>query len=528
MYDDLTSRLSPAIYLTAVNANRYRPIIRYFYLQAEKMNKWLTPEDVYEAVRHTEGLEEYTLSQCENDLEVLANFESLAYRQEISHVKSIKEYLKKSYIYSITEITRLIEKAIIQSQSLNLERTSLNSRFVILFKEYVSEIVHMSSYDFDELIRLRISTSKTRNEAKKLKGLEQRLNDVTVWWENMLRAFESIDENYAHTLGLIEDITRDKKLDTTKFNEHKELLMDKLRYFISDLQVYSGEIKKIIKTTPEDMVNKALQNVILGYEIQTKYRDITREDIEIDIKEKWSNISTWFFSSYGRESGCEKVKEKTFRILSKLTEVASRLSEQLTTRAGRELVYKKVLDLFLNVDEDDIGECHKLSAFVFGVSHSKHLVSGGSIGNITKLNEDVFESKPILKCFPRRKDKEITKTKKRYLQDDSELKKQLIREEYIENKKVEEEIFSYIIDGEIDLAELPVISDRALKILLDWIQRANISERDGEVGIIKTEYGLTFKLIEPLANKRCDVMCYSGTLDSPAYKFKLIGGLKGD
>ena len=45
--DKLTKQITETAYLTTSNTKRYRPILRFFYLQNQKMNFMLYKEDIF-------------------------------------------------------------------------------------------------------------------------------------------------------------------------------------------------------------------------------------------------------------------------------------------------------------------------------------------------------------------------------------------------------------------------------------------------------------------------------------------------
>ena len=58
-------------YLNVENTDRYRPIIRLFYLKYEKLKYWMYQEDVFEELKEDPYFQEYTMEQCQQDLAAL-------------------------------------------------------------------------------------------------------------------------------------------------------------------------------------------------------------------------------------------------------------------------------------------------------------------------------------------------------------------------------------------------------------------------------------------------------------------------
>ncbi|QGP92544.1 hypothetical protein MGLY_19270 [Neomoorella glycerini] len=99
-------------YLTAQNVGRYRCIMRFFYLQHQRLRYWLRPEDVYQGVRAMGLLPDYTLEMCQQDLNQLVEWQDLVPRHDGGRACTVEEYLRKRFRYQMTpyavEIERLV------------------------------------------------------------------------------------------------------------------------------------------------------------------------------------------------------------------------------------------------------------------------------------------------------------------------------------------------------------------------------------------------------------------------------------
>jgi hypothetical protein len=59
----LTKQIDEMRYLTVDNTWRYRSILRYFYLQYEKMKYWMYKEEIFDELKKHEQFSEYTMDQ---------------------------------------------------------------------------------------------------------------------------------------------------------------------------------------------------------------------------------------------------------------------------------------------------------------------------------------------------------------------------------------------------------------------------------------------------------------------------------
>lgn len=98
--DKLLKPIIEARYLTVENVDRYRTILRFFYLQYEKLKYWMYQEEIYEELRSHEYFSDYTLEQCQQDLASLVDWKNLLTVQDTRKIATIEEFKNKKY-YSL-------------------------------------------------------------------------------------------------------------------------------------------------------------------------------------------------------------------------------------------------------------------------------------------------------------------------------------------------------------------------------------------------------------------------------------------
>lgn len=70
----LYKRVKEATYLTAEKAWSYRAILRYFYIQHEKMREFLFPEEIMDYLKTDEAFSDYTMESLHQDLDALVKW----------------------------------------------------------------------------------------------------------------------------------------------------------------------------------------------------------------------------------------------------------------------------------------------------------------------------------------------------------------------------------------------------------------------------------------------------------------------
>ena len=91
-----------AKYLNVENTDRYRPIIRLFYLKYEKLKYWLYQEEVFEELNEDPYFADSTMEQCQQDLTALASWGNLVTIQDTRKVTTIEEFKNKKFRYQLS------------------------------------------------------------------------------------------------------------------------------------------------------------------------------------------------------------------------------------------------------------------------------------------------------------------------------------------------------------------------------------------------------------------------------------------
>ena len=127
-------------YLNVENTDRYRPILRFFYLKYERMKYWLYQEDVYEALREDPYFAHYTIEQCQQDLATLAGWGNLVTIQDSKNVRTLEGFKNRRYQYQLSEYTVEIERMVIRLENLLVEGASLEPSLLERMKEALARL----------------------------------------------------------------------------------------------------------------------------------------------------------------------------------------------------------------------------------------------------------------------------------------------------------------------------------------------------------------------------------------------------
>lgn len=486
----MTRQIDETRYLTAENAWRYRVILRFFYLEYEKMQYYMYKEDVHAELTQHPSFNGYTMEQCRQDLDALVAWGNLIPVQDTAKASTIEEFKNRQFRYQLSEFSVEIERLTIRLENLHVESASLEPSL---------------------LERIRIELGKMPEMAEK----DERT--VGMWWNALSNDFRRLNQNYQDYIRDLYGLKAEEMMKTKEFLIFKDKFIDYLRDFVKLLQNNSYAIEGILKNIDASMEQIVLEKVI-AYEksIPRLDTDISFEAVRENMEGKWQSIKTWFLGAAGRESEVEKLLDITNEIIKKITRFAFQISESLNAFANRKEEYKRICEMFARCE--DMGEAHKLSSLVFGISHTKHL-QGAWERKTESINSGVFEEAPgLVMIKPRVRAYREKRSRGAIVSRQAE--KRAMLDQLIRKREEEQKLISgYIQHGEIDFARLPQIEPVVRGTLLRWLSKGLSSA--GKTA--KTEDGRVFRVLDMLCRERCVVRCQDGEFEMPRYILEFTG-----
>lgn len=485
IHEKLVKPIREAKYLDVENTDRYRSIIRLFYLNYEKLKYWMYQEEVYEELIRDVYFAGYTIEQCQQDLSVLKEWGNLATIQDTRHVSTIEEFKNKKFRYQLTETAVEIERMVIRLENLFIEGSSLEPTL---------------------LERLRLSLTRVEEM------LDENTEKIYGWWNDLNNDFIRLNQNYQDYMRELNSVKAEEMMKTREFLVFKDRLLEYLRTFVKSLQLNVTVIEQTLKKVKPGIIQYVLEEVT-SYEMS-----IPRIDVEVDeqqiyerMKGRWENIQGWFIGTNGANSEAAKVFDTTNEIIRKITRYAARLSEQNNSGANRREEYRKLAGMFARCK--DIEEAHKLSAVVFGIEKPLHL-KGDFFRETESINSGVFEEEPgVITIMPRvRNYKE--KARRSEIEDRSK-EKEAVRQAMIARLEEERRLLkSYIKDGKLEFASLPEITPQVRDVFLTWLSKGLESKQHQA----KTEDGKRYCIELEAPERTCTITCTDGTFRMPAYR----------
>ncbi|MCL4515646.1 MAG: TIGR02677 family protein [Firmicutes bacterium] len=501
----LTKPIQEVKYLAAENSWRYRPIMRLFYQEYERLRYWLYKEDVFAELRPHPEFAGYTLEQCQLDLEVLVEWGNLVPVQDTSKASTVAEFKNKQFRYQLSEYSVEIERMTITLENLLVEGASLEPSLIERIKEALQRLPEMAGAD-----------SRT----------------VGPWWRELNTDFKSLNQNYQDYIRSFHSLRAEELMKTTAFIAYKDSIIEYLREFVKGLQTNSYWIEATLKNFGEAQVRVVLEKAFNYEKSIPRLETVNEEEMFETIQGRWRSIRRWFLGAgegaadraaertgrraNERDSEVVKLFEITNELIRKITRYAAQIVESRNSAANRKEEYKKLCELFLAAKS--LEECHKLSALAFGVFNSRHLK--GDLERVTEsINSSVYAEPPLVVEIRPHVRTYREKAAKNPIADKSGFKQRLYHQ-HIQDLQLEREVIQgYIRDDQIDFAVLPQIPPYVRTTLLRWVGKACAArDRTG-----KTEDGRAFRLMDPPGGARCTLRCDDGRLEMPAYKLRFEG-----
>lgn len=490
--EKLSKPIIETSYLTTENTKRYRPILRYFYEQYERINYMLYKEDVFNELQGKTNFENYTMEMCESDLTALVNWGNLTALQDTNNVTTVEEFKHRKFRYQLSEYAVEIERLVIKLENLHIEGASLEPKLIERIKEAIESINEISM------------KSET---------------DVHSWWENLNNDFKRLNQDYQDYIKTFYNVKMEEVAKSKQFILYKNDLVRYLREFIKLLQENSYVIEEKIKKLDTNTETRVLEKVYLGQKRIVRIDKLDKQIDEKEIKnrnsEKWENIKKWFIGTSTKSSEVEKINEKTTEIIRKITRIANQIAESRGNVSSKKAEYKKICEMFCRTKS--IEEAHKLSSLVFGMCNTRH-IKGNYVRETDSINSSLieenaneYEVKPRIREYREKEPKTAIA--------DKTIEKQMQREKYLKQLEQErKEIEKYIKDGKIDIKNLPIIKSNLRKTLLKWISKAGLTQNNQ----ITIEDGRKIKLVYPENKERCVLECEDGNLEMPAFVLEFI------
>ncbi len=342
-----------ASYLTVDKAWSYRVILRYFFIQHERMREFLFPEEVYEHLMSIQDFEDYTEEQLHQDLDQLVKWNNLVARQETGRARTIEEFKKKRFRYQCTPYTVEFERML---QAMEGSGESFGGS--LEKKEF--ERLYQEIFQIEALVNKPSLPSP---------------EECAQIWNDVFTHFRSITKNTSDYIAHINSEEAEERMQTEAFLVFKDQFTTYLRDFIIELQQTALKIQQLLQTINLPQLQQFMKQVIIHQQKVPRFEDIALDEQDLLEAEtdKWKSLSIWFLGNEHGDSELEMLEIRTNEQIRRITRVVQRLGERHHHFRSRKKDYLYLAKWFDGMAE--VNEAHELSAIVFGVTHTRHLFS---------------------------------------------------------------------------------------------------------------------------------------------------------
>ncbi|MBU5267128.1 TIGR02677 family protein [Virgibacillus proomii] len=481
-----------ASYLTAEKAWSYRTILRYFYIQHERMREFLFPEEIYAYLNKLPDFADYTEEQLHQDLDQLVKWNNLLARQEMGRAYSIEEFKKKRFRYQCTPYTVEFERMLLE-----MEKSGEAFGGSLEKKEF--ERLYQNLVQLETVLQQPVLS---------------KADECSQLWNDIFTYFRSITKNTSDYIAHINSEEAEERMYTEAFLIYKDKFTAYLRDFIIGLQHTAQKIQLLLRSLNIDELRLFMQQVIVHQQHVPRFEDITDETVLMEeLEARWQTLMTWFLGDVYRESELESLQTRTNEQIRRITRIVQRLGERHHYFRSRKKDYLHLAKWFASIE--DIHEAHELSAVAFGVFHTRHLYSDHI--PTEDIYTDTWEEQPMKHETKPRIRNYREKTKAGAIIS-KEQEKEVARQKYLQEKLVEQKTLEkYMVGNEIKVEKLPIIETYVRKMLLGWIGKAMAKEDY----TIKTEHGRLVK-VHISRTKRVQLHAVDGSMEMPAVTFEFL------
>ncbi len=479
LIDKIRKPLPEVMYLNVDNVFRYRLIMRSFYEEYNKLNYWLSAQEVYGLCE--EHLPEYSFENCCSDLEKLVEWGNLDALQDTKSILTLEDFRNKRYRFQMSKYSVEIERLLVNLETMASEKGSLEPSLL-------ERLLH----------DLELLTDLSRQTDEVIFG----------WWENLSGDFRNINERYQDFLRDLNSITMDRAMSGPRFLLMKDRIIEYLRHFIRRLHTYESDMKRLLSAVDAEQMECIFAAVIRHRKSIPGIEILDEEVYEEAVRGRWKSVNNWFLGTSHQESELVKIFRMADEIILKISRFALQIAMEHSGGVNRKELYLRLAEFFYSCE--DIQECHQLSARSFGIKSTYHL-RGDTKRSSESTTSSVYEDTPLLFELKPRIRHYGQKAQRTPIADKSQEKKKRLRMYQEEERQRRQILESLMQDGVIDFSRLGTISSQTRKVLLAWVSlaRQNASRRAG------TQDGRSFLLREN-PEEKVTLHCEDGHFVMPA------------
>ncbi|RHK04832.1 DUF2397 family protein [Enterococcus casseliflavus] len=297
-------KMTEVTYLSAdTNHIRYRMIMRYFFVQHERMRDFIYPEDIF-AFMQEQSILNYTEEHLTQDLKQLVKWKNIAESYEVKNPRTIEEFNRRNSRYQILPISVEIERMMMRLENQGERfKGSLDVR------------------SFEKLHRVLAEFIEAELD-------EQQLMDT---WQELVSRFTTVKEATSDYMAYLSSEDADFTSERGKLLEFKEKFIRYLRDFILGSHQMAAKIRELL--TQKNQVHKRLIQLSTLPEFSPRLEaDIqTSEQKLFETQELFQSVHDWFIDRPIQLSEYSLLNQRTDEMIRKITRAIRDLGGRAST-----------------------------------------------------------------------------------------------------------------------------------------------------------------------------------------------------
>ncbi|WP_274365613.1 TIGR02677 family protein [Paenibacillus thermotolerans] len=479
-------------YLTAQNVSRYRAIMRYMYVEYQRLRYWLRPEEIYEGVRDLGVLADYTLDQCQSDLESLKGWGNVTSRHDGGRALSLEEYMRKRSQYLLTPYSIEIERMLETLEKVKGFGGSLETTYFDTISACLQEI---------------------RSKADLLEP-----GEALQIWEKLYVAFKTMHDNATDFIASMHTMQAEEMMATDGFLALKDNLVNYLQYFVKGLQRGAYKIEGQLLKIGDGLRDLYLERVLEDELRRPRLEEAKPVDVlQAEYLQGWLNVRRWFVGDGVELSELTLLEKATKEAIAKVVRSAVRLQERRRGGVSRRNDLEAVAERFAAIES--LEEAHCYAAYVFGLFPTRHL-QGEDVRDTERSDASTWTEPPNVRLIRTRSRKRTARSVSEPMRSYAakrEAYRAQVEAQLAEERAFVEKMKSY---GEVPVSELPVLKRKERMQLLQWIGRCTASSSRSFV----TADGQRISMKIPNARDEAVLRSEDGDLHMRNYRIEVSEG----
>jgi uncharacterized protein (TIGR02677 family) len=352
-HPSLLKPVREASYLTAENAHRYRPIMRFFYERHMAHRYWLTAEAVLAHVRdHFDPA--YTEAQCEQDLAALVAWGDLWAEQERARAHTIEEFLRKQLRYQLTPYGIAFERLLTELEQAQGARGSLDPTLL------------------DNLWARLDALRRLLPETDPATAPVARLRQVRSLWTEANAYFVRLVADANDYLAALHRARPGETRAVEDFVAYKDVLVQYLTTFVNQLLDCAERVRALLAAWREATAAERLLLLLVGFDTAhvpgPDGRLPEAADVRALYQDQYQALEDWF----RRGGGVEVLRRVTAEAISLVIRQTQRLVDRRQMGLGRARDLERLAQAFAGCAT--LGDAHRLAAAALGCTLPRHLL----------------------------------------------------------------------------------------------------------------------------------------------------------